>query len=43
MKEVKAYVHRSRIADVIAALKDSPAWGGEQGAGRFTWPVPGTL
>ena len=24
MKEIKAYVHRSRIADVIAALKDSP-------------------
>lgn len=26
MKEIKAYVHASRIADVIAALKDSPAW-----------------
>jgi len=26
MKEVKAYVHRSRIADVIAALKACPAW-----------------
>ncbi|MGH6625610.1 MAG: P-II family nitrogen regulator [Burkholderiaceae bacterium] len=31
MKEIKAYVHRSRIADVIAALKDSAAWGGERG------------
>jgi len=31
MKEIKAYVHRSRIADVIAALKDSPAWGGPRG------------
>ena len=27
MKEIKAYVHRSRVADVIAALKASPAWG----------------
>lgn len=26
MKEIKAYVHRSRIADVIAALKASVAW-----------------
>jgi nitrogen regulatory protein P-II 1 len=34
MKEIKAYVHRSRIADVIAALKDSPAWGGARGDKR---------
>jgi nitrogen regulatory protein P-II 1 len=34
MKEIKAYVHKSRIADVIAALKGSPAWGGERGSGR---------
>ncbi|MDO9235763.1 MAG: P-II family nitrogen regulator [Aquabacterium sp.] len=34
MKEVKAYVHRSRVADVIAALKDSPMWVGERG-GRW--------
>lgn len=27
MKEIKAYVHASRIADVIAGLKDSPVWG----------------
>lgn len=33
MKEVKAYVHSSRVADVIAALKGSPAWG-DQRAGR---------
>ena len=33
MKEVKAYVHSSRVADVIAALKNSPAWGGQR-AGR---------
>lgn len=26
MKEIKAYVHRSRIAAVIAALKASVAW-----------------
>lgn len=29
MKEVKAYVHRDRVADVIAALKDSTAWSGQ--------------
>ena len=34
MKEIKAYVHSSRIADVIAAIKDSPAWGGKAGAKR---------
>jgi nitrogen regulatory protein P-II 1 len=34
MKEIKAYVHSSRIADVIAAIKDSPAWGGKAGARR---------
>ena len=28
MKEIKAYVHRDRVADVIAALKDSKAWSG---------------
>lgn len=26
MKEIKAYVHRHRIADVVAALKASTAW-----------------
>ncbi len=26
MNEIKAYVHRNRVADVIAALKNSPAW-----------------
>lgn len=34
MKEIKAYVHKSRVADVIAALKDTPVWGGIRGAGR---------
>ena len=37
MKEVKAYVHNSRIADVIAALKNSPAWGGAHGIAGTTW------
>ena len=26
MKEIRAYVHRNRVADVIAAIKSSPAW-----------------
>lgn len=26
MKEIKAYIHRNRIADVISALKSSAAW-----------------
>lgn len=26
MNEIKAYVHRNRVADVIAAIKASPAW-----------------
>lgn len=33
MKEIKAYVHRNRIADVIAALKASRAWGAGGGGG----------
>lgn len=46
MKEIKAYVHRSRVADVIAALKASPAWGGESGGRRHNLAitlVKGTL
>jgi nitrogen regulatory protein P-II 1 len=27
MKEIKAYVHRNRVADVIAAIKATPCWG----------------
>lgn len=34
MKEIKAYIHRDRVADVISALKDSAAWGGEEGDAR---------
>ena len=39
MKEVKAYVHRSRVADVIAALKDCPAWGGQLSGRRHNLSV----
>jgi len=31
VKELKAYVHRDRVADVVAALKESTAWGGQGG------------
>lgn len=31
MKELKAYVHRDRVADVVAALKESAGWGGQTG------------
>ena len=39
MKEIKAYVHRSRIADVIAALKDCPAWGSVRAGRRHNLAV----
>jgi len=39
MKEIKAYVHRNRVADVIAALKESKAWGGESGDARHSLAV----
>ena len=26
MKEIKAYIHRNRVADIISALKSSSAW-----------------
>lgn len=39
MKEIKAYVHGDRIADVIAAIKDCPAWGGRPGAHRHNMAV----
>ena len=39
MKEVKAYVHRTRVSDVIAALKDAPVWGGLRGGGRHNLAV----
>jgi len=31
MKEIKAYVHHAHIAEVVAALKACPAWGGTEG------------
>ena len=39
MKEIKAYVHRSRIADVIAGLKDCPAWDSLRSARRHNLAV----
>lgn len=34
MKQIQAYVHRDRLADVVAALKDCTAWGGARGSRR---------
>lgn len=39
MKEIKAYVHRDRIVDVIAAIKNCPAWGGDRGGRRHNLAV----
>jgi nitrogen regulatory protein P-II 1 len=39
MKEIKTYVHRSRVAHVIAALKGSAAWGSERGGRRHNLAV----
>lgn len=39
MKEIKAYVHSSRVADVIAALKNSLAWGGRRAGRRHNLAV----
>ena len=39
MKEIKAYVHSSRVAGVIAALKNSSAWGGERTGRRHNLAV----
>ena len=39
MKEIKAYVHRSRVADVIAALKAAPAWAAAVKASRHNLAV----
>ena len=46
MKEIKAYVHRGRIGDVIAALKNCPVWGGQRVDRRHNlavYLVKGTL
>ncbi len=39
MKEIKAHVHSSRVADVIAAIKDCPCWGGQRGGRRHNLAV----
>ena len=39
MKEVKAYVHSGRVADVIAALKACPAWGSQRAGRRHNLAV----
>ena len=39
MKEIKAYIHRNRIADVIQALKDSAAWADSTGLDRHNLTV----
>lgn len=46
MKEIKAYVHRSRIADVMQALKESNPFKGREGAHRHNltaYVVKGSL
>jgi nitrogen regulatory protein P-II 1 len=39
VKEIRAYVHKSRVADVIAALKASKAWGVGRAATRHNLAV----
>ncbi len=39
MKEIKAYVHRNRVADVIAAVKATSAWGSAVKAGGHNLAV----
>lgn len=45
MKEIKAYVHSNRIADVISALKSSAAWsaGGSGDHNLTVYMVKGSL
>jgi nitrogen regulatory protein P-II 1 len=46
MKEIKAYVHRNRVADVIAALKGTAAWGSGAAGGQHNltlYTVQGSL
>ena len=46
MKEIRAYVHRNRIADVVQALKDSEPFAGRDGASQHNltaWQVKGSL
>jgi len=39
LKEAKAYVHRTRVSDVIAAMNDCPARGGTAGIRRHNLVV----
>ncbi|NUZ09078.1 P-II family nitrogen regulator [Piscinibacter koreensis] len=39
MKEIKAYVHASRVADVISAIKDCAAWGADRRGHRHNLAV----
>ena len=39
MKEIKAYIHQSRAAEVIAALKESRAWGDARAGRRHNLAV----
>ena len=46
MKEIKAYIHRNRIADVVQALKDSEPFAGREGASHHNltaYQVKGSL
>lgn len=45
MKEIKAYIHSNRVADVIAALKASPVWsvGGNGDHNLTVYMVKGSL
>lgn len=45
MKEIKAYVHRNRIANVVSALKESSAWSaaGSGDHNLTVYMVKGTL
>lgn len=45
MKEIKAYIHRSRVAEVISALKSSVAWTtvGEDEHNLTAYMVKGSL
>lgn len=36
MKEIRAYIHRDRVGDVISALKNAGTWGGARGDARHS-------
>lgn len=45
MKEIKAYIHRNRVAEVISALKESVAWttAGNESHNLTAYMVKGSL